>query len=755
MKFGRYNILEELGSGGFGTVYKAQDEVLGRIIALKVLHPGLLVDKSFVSRFRNEARLAAQLEHPNLVPVHDLGQEDGRYYITMAYMAGGSLKDKLKEGALPEESLRLVFPQILSGLEVIHDNGIIHRDLKPANILFDQYGNARISDLGFAKALHADVSVSLSMSGGMIGTPAYMAPEVWRGNQASERSDIYSLGCILYEILTGEVLFDGETPAMAMTKHLIDGPQFRHELDEGWHELLDKCLAMDPNERYADVKALHEGYDLLQSGSEPEPEVEVPERIEKKPLRERLQNLLGHRKAPTVKKEQAEGASPQEGNISEEEAEEDKQEVLPEEAEQAIEAVALQTGQREEARAEDASPPLDAQQKENSEMEPAPEKTRQVSEALPEEAEQAMETEAQQTGQREEAQLHEAEGQENEPPADEKATEELQPNFQKKADRKWMLYASLGILAISLIILAFSLQSSKKRNAPVAVASATPTQTATKLPPTNTPTKQPSKTPTKTPTWKPTKTPTPALGIGSTRTREKDDMVMVYVPAGEFEMGSNNGDSNEKPVHMVDLDAYWIDKYEVSNAQYALCVADGDCTMPQSMGSSKRSSYYGNPEYDNYPVIYVGWNQAETYCQWAGGGLPTEAQWEKAARGNDGRTYPWGDERPNCQLANYGSGNYCVGDTSPVTDYESGASPYGALNMAGNVLEWVRDWYDSNYYSNSPVENPTGSISVGTRVLRGGSWNYDDWLIRVAFRYVSDPTNAYCDIGFRCVLPQR
>ena len=260
MKFGRYNILEELGSGGFGMVYKAQDEVLGRIIALKVLHPGLLVDKSFVSRFRNEARLAAQLEHPNLVPVHDLGQEDGRYYITMAYMAGGSLKDKLKEGALPEESLRLVFPQILSGLEVIHDNGIIHRDLKPANILFDQYGVARISDLGFAKALQSDASLSFSMSGGIVGTPAYMAPEVWRNKPASVQTDIYSLGCILYEMLTGEVLFQGTSPAEIMTMHVIDGPQFKQELPDALRELLDKCLAMDSNDRYQHVNSILADY---------------------------------------------------------------------------------------------------------------------------------------------------------------------------------------------------------------------------------------------------------------------------------------------------------------------------------------------------------------------------------------------------------------------------------------------------------------------------------------------------------------
>jgi len=243
-------------------------------------------------------------------------------------------------------------------------------------------------------------------------------------------------------------------------------------------------------------------------------------------------------------------------------------------------------------------------------------------------------------------------------------------------------------------------------------------------------------------------------GIGSSKTREIDGMEMVYVPAGEFEMGGSDADaySDEKPVHRVDLDAYWIDKYEVSNAQYALCVAAGDCTKPEYTNSYTRSNYYGNQEYDNYPVIRVSWHQAQAYCQWAGGDLPTEAQWEKAARGTDGRTYPWGNESPNSNLVNY---NQNIGDTSPVTDYESGASPYGALNMAGNVWEWVRDWYDSNYYSNSPAENPSGPASGEYRMLRGGSWDNYSRSIRAAVRYYDVPTYTFSGVrGFRCALPQ-
>lgn len=317
-----------------------------------------------------------------------------------------------------------------------------------------------------------------------------------------------------------------------------------------------------------------------------------------------------------------------------------------------------------------------------------------------------------------------------------------------------MLFASLGILAISLIVLSFSLLKGRNRYAPVPVASETPS-----LPPTHTPTKLPSKTPTKTPTSKPTRTPDPNLGIGSMMTRETDGMEMVYVPAGKFIMGSENGYDDQKPVRQVYLDSYWIDKYEVSNAQYALCVASGACTKPSLTKSQTRNNYYGNPDYDNYPVIQIDWHQSQAYCQWVGGDLPTEAQWEKAARGTDGRTYPWGNESPTCQLTNfnkglYGNQSYCIGDTSPVTDYEAGASPYGALNMAGNVREWVNDWYGSNYYSTSPTRNPSGPSSGEYRVLRGGSWSNHGWYIRAASRYSLYPTNTLNNSGFRCVLPQ-
>ncbi|MBL0347102.1 formylglycine-generating enzyme family protein [Candidatus Villigracilis affinis] len=243
----------------------------------------------------------------------------------------------------------------------------------------------------------------------------------------------------------------------------------------------------------------------------------------------------------------------------------------------------------------------------------------------------------------------------------------------------------------------------------------------------------------------PTVTAAPTEGIEDA-VLEAPPADMVLVPEGEFIMGSSFGYPDEGPEHKVYLDSFSIDKYEVTNAQYGICVAAGVCLPPTDLGLRDREVYYGNPEFDNYPVVNVEWEMAKTYCEWRGAQLPTEAQWEKAARGTDARLYSWGNEIDQT-FANY---NVNLGNTTPVGAYESGVSPYGAYDMTGNVEEWVADWYAAEYYANSPSSNPLGPETSDRKVSRGGSWSSDYDFSRTTFRFKGDPTYASVSLGFRC-----
>jgi formylglycine-generating enzyme required for sulfatase activity len=253
-----------------------------------------------------------------------------------------------------------------------------------------------------------------------------------------------------------------------------------------------------------------------------------------------------------------------------------------------------------------------------------------------------------------------------------------------------------------------------------------------------------SKLITPTPTLNPAYIPPSCVEAGEIWTSPVDGATLICIPAGEFEMGSNDNDY-KKTIHTVYLDVFWIDQTEVTNVMYAQCVSAGGCNLPSSQTN------FNNPSYANHPVVTVSWYDALNYCSWAARRLPTDAEWGKAARGGlEGMNYPWGDDGPTCTTRATNGAQYalCGGQTVDVGSFTSNG--YGLYDMAGNVWEWVADWYDDYYYNYLPDSNPEGPTSGIGRVLRGGSWSNSVWDVRSAIRSWNDPSISSDFSGFRC-----
>ena len=286
----------------------------------------------------------------------------------------------------------------------------------------------------------------------------------------------------------------------------------------------------------------------------------------------------------------------------------------------------------------------------------------------------------------------------------------------------------------------------------------------------------------------PVATPQSERVLGDTFARSSDGMALVYVPAGEFQMGSDREGicyarklcqqyggkgaiatcgtaafANEQPAHTVELSAFWIDRTEVTNGQYRRCVEAGACSPPDQTGSYTREAYFGEPGFDDYPVIWVTWQQATDYCSWAGSRLPTEAEWEYAARGPQSWIFPWGNDL-NLSRLNYCDASCATGvtdqlfddgypETAPVGSFPTGVSWCGALDMAGNVREWIGDWFA--YYGKDRQVNPSGPASGQSRIPKGGCWLDTPDDTRCANRGENAPDYARHKVSFRCAVDDR
>lgn len=658
----RYRIVKPVGSGGMATVYHAFDTRLERDVAVKIIRRRAFPEEQLeriLQRFEREAKSLGRLSHPNILKVLDYGEYDGSPYLVLEFLPGGTMREKIAQGRLAwQEAVSIVLP-IAEALRYAHSNGVIHRDVKPSNILLTAEGRPMLSDFGIAKFLEAADLATLTGTGVGIGTPEYMAPEQWTG-KALPQSDVYSLGVVFYEMVTGNRPFVADTPGGILLKQatqpLPHPTTHVKNLPDAIGKLLMRALARDPEARFQDMDDLIGALRKLDSreeASEPSRR-SAPRDLETQETYVQLDTQATYQAAPDSR----------------------------------IKPPKKMTG----------NPlPLPARQKTH-----------------------------------------------------------------------YGLIVGMGALLLAVFLAGKALTSPGYATpAPVElvptafeVPAATEASVATEAP-----------IVTEAPVAAATEAP--ISNEGPQEIVDSRGVWMRLVPAGEFMMGgipdqaqaecqkfSNYAFTSgcqpdwfqeEFPIHTVYLDSFYMDIYEVTNASYAACVTDGYCQSPSDYSSYTHPDYYGNPSYAQYPVLYVDWNKANSYCQWRDARLPTEAEWEKAARGTDARAYPWGDGI-DCSRANYVG---CSSDVSAVGSYESGVSPYGIYDMAGNVWEWVADWYDGTYYQNSPRSNPQGPASGEYHVQRGGAWSdggyyYFYYDVRTSLRGRSGTALGTYDYGFRC-----
>ena len=687
-KIGKYQILEKIGQGGFGDVYLAEDTMLGSQVALKVLAPVYMRDPTVVRRFQQEARAAARLHHPNIVRIYDLGEGEGVLYLAMDYLPGRTLAEVIREeGPLPPEQVAALLAQVASALDYAHGRGLIHRDVKPGNVMVSGEGHATLMDFGLVKAAdHTQFTVvyrtadseQFTTGGGTIGTPEYMAPEQADPSlgEVGPLTDLYALGVMAYQMLAGRVPFQASTPIATLRAHadLAPPPPSQWvEVPEGVAGVVLRALAKQPDERWPSAGAFAEAL----AGAVDRSQAGATRQAQLATLYRQVEEALaGQQWALAIGLcGQVMAQAPGYREIDD----------LFDGAHQGL------SRQREwEAQQDELSTLYDEALEYLAEADwdegillltkiqdqSQPYAFRDVPHRLGE----ARGAQAR----AEEERVARLEAVREETLAVTTHLKSLLDEWQKLEPDRDGLEAAHGVLRELMP----AVEAEPVAADPVAPPGPTPASADTGA---------------VAPVWQ-------QIGIE-----------MVTIPAAEFLYGEKK--------ERIYLPEYAMAKTAVTNAQYKAFVADTGRKIPTHW---KKSEIPKGKE--DHPVVHVSWNDAVAFCQWAGCRLPTEQEWEKGARGTDGRKYPWGDEWEEGRCNTRGAR---IGDTTPVDRYPTGASPYGLLDMGGNVWEWCEDWYDSERRY---------------KALRGGSWYYYQYGARSASRNGNSPDSCSNNLGFRCVV---
>jgi len=755
---GRYKIIRMLGAGAMGQVYLAEDLELGRKAALKFLSPQYSAIPDFKARFKREARSAATLNHPNIITIYEVGEQQNRAWIAMEYVDGESLQDWVGGQELPMSATFDIAMQICEGLGEAHRAGITHRDLKPANVLIDKKGRVKIADFGLARL---EGVTQLTSEGAIMGTPAYMSPEQVRGKKLDNRSDIFSLGVVIYEMLARRLPFPGENEfeVFEAIKNQQPEPLARYKagVSEGLQRIIDKALDKDRDTRYQHVE------DLL-----------ADLRRERKSLAAPISSFAPKPAPPTVeinqkpapKKPPARPVSPS-GKTA--------WPILLSVA--AIVALVVTTivlvrnaddqgvvekGNFYSAHRNDGDVLFrqgkysDAKQKYQDALKQKPgdsyvtEQIKTCDQKLKEEERERLYAKF-----IDEADAFFNQGSYSE--AKRKYEEALtqKPGDRYAASRKQSCEEAISKRAetaeqerqyASLIDAADNLfRRSKYADAKAKYQQALDYKRDDKYAAQQI--RECDRLIAKAEEEKKIETAAPPKIVERPQEpKQKEIPGMELIPGGYFLMGSNDGDNDEKPEHQVYVDAFYMDKYEVTVADYQRFL--------DTVGRQNPDNWAEQLRHLNHPVVNVSWEDANAYARWVKKRLPTEAEWEYAARGgNTGMggkpkyEYPWGDQESHDQ-ANYSGtvGKDQWGGTSPVGSFPP--NRYELYDVAGNVWEWCSSLYkDYPYKPDDGRENLTAS---GQRVLRGGSWNYNPDDLRCAGRLRNNPTYRSNYVGFRC-----